>query len=393
MKSVKNVFVKKNSSHIFIKMGHINYSCWCYLFLILSIPCTISGIKIGGLFDYDTDDVQLAFEYAVESLNNARMPHSAKLESQSVKIPFGDQLTSGKKVCRMLKQGGGIAAVFGPKSPQTAMHVQSICDAKEMPHIETRSDVYTQQPTINLHPHPLTIQNLFIDLINAFEWTDFTILYESAPWLSHVQDLLKLYDPKGYTITLRQLDLNLNNDYRNVLRRVKHSQNHNIIIDCSIDILPEVLKQAQQVGLLTDHHQFFITSLDFHTIDIEPYQHGGTNITGIRLIDPEDEIMKQFTEFFKTQQEAKEQEMPVGLTAEFMRSETALMFDAVLLFNEAIQQLNFTKRLKTASLQCDDNETWNYGYSIINFMKTVNIFEFQLKRYLIKFLFSQTFVD
>jgi hypothetical protein len=26
---------------------------------------------------------------------------------------------------------------------------------------------------------------------------------------------------------------------------------------------------------------------DLHTIDLEPYQHGGTNITGLRMVDPQ----------------------------------------------------------------------------------------------------------
>lgn len=29
-----------------------------------------------------------------------------------------------------------------------------------------------------------------------------------------------------------------------------------------------------------------------HTIDLEPYQHSGTNITGIRIVDPASELMK-----------------------------------------------------------------------------------------------------
>lgn len=29
-------------------------------------------------------------------------------------------------------------------------------------------------------------------------------------------------------------------------------------------------------------------SQDFHTIDLEPYKYGGTNITGFRLFDPND---------------------------------------------------------------------------------------------------------
>ena len=41
-------------------------------------------------------------------------------------------------VCHSLTQG--VAALFGPNSPYTAHHVQSICDSKEIPHTETRCD-------------------------------------------------------------------------------------------------------------------------------------------------------------------------------------------------------------------------------------------------------------
>lgn len=117
------------------------------------------------------------------------------------------------------------------------------------------------------------------------------------PGLTH---LLQLYDPYGYTVTLRQLDLGLDNNYRSVLRRVKLSDDIHIIIDCSIEILPEVLKQAQQVGLMTDYHKFIITTPDLHTIDLEPYQYSGSNFTGIRLIDPDDYRVRQITEFWQS---------------------------------------------------------------------------------------------
>ncbi len=40
------------------------------------------------------------------------------------------------KVCHLLRSG--VAALFGPQSGTTSSHVQSICDAMEIPHIETR---------------------------------------------------------------------------------------------------------------------------------------------------------------------------------------------------------------------------------------------------------------
>lgn len=126
-------------------------------------------------------------------------------------------------------------------------------------------------------------------------------------------ELLKLYDSKGYTVTVRQLDLKLPSyNFRQVLRRVKLSGDRNIIIDCSIDILPEVLKQAQQVGLMSDEHHIIITSLDFHTLDLEPYKYGGTNITGIRLVNPENMILKDVVDFIEQSYKDAESEVPDG---------------------------------------------------------------------------------
>lgn len=169
-----------------------------------------------------------------------------------------------------------------------------------MPHIEMRPDSEYEVRSLNIHPDPTTIRNALIDLVKIFDWEGFTIIYESGPWLPHLAELLKVYDAKGYTITIKQLDLKLpSNNFRQVLRHVKLSEAKNIVIDCSIELLPEVLKQAQQVGLMSDQHNLIITNLDFHTLDLEPYQYGGTNITGLRLIDPDDPRTENIVNFFE----------------------------------------------------------------------------------------------
>lgn len=115
-------------------------------------------------------------------------------------------------------------------------------------------------------------------------------------------DLLKLSNyQQGDAVTVRQLDVGQGQNYRSILRRVKLSEDMNILIDCSIELLPEVLKQAQQVGLMTDYHKFIITTPDLHTLDLEPYQYSGSNFTGIRLIDPEDARVQQITRYWEMQ--------------------------------------------------------------------------------------------
>lgn len=48
---------------------------------------------------------------------------------------------------------------------------------------------------------------------------------------------------------------------RPAIKAVKMSGCKNIIIDCSYDILASVLKQAQQVGIMSERYKVFVTSL------------------------------------------------------------------------------------------------------------------------------------
>lgn len=163
-------------------------------------------------------------------------------------------------------------------------------------------------PIVNMYPHPNVIARVFVDMVSAWGWTSFTILYETASWLPHMSELLMLYDPKGYTVTVRRIDLGLaHNNYRSVLRRVKLSDDKHIIIACSIESLPEVLKQTQQVGLMTDYHQFIIANLDAHTIDLEPFQYSGTNISMIRIVNTGNPILEKYGTFLNPQPKTNEE--------------------------------------------------------------------------------------
>ena len=63
-------------------------------------------------------------------------------------------------VCHLLRSG--VAALFGPQSGTTSSHVQSICDAMEIPHIETRWDYRLRRDeySVNLYPHPSALSKV-----------------------------------------------------------------------------------------------------------------------------------------------------------------------------------------------------------------------------------------
>lgn len=46
-----------------------------------------------------------------------------------------------------------------------------------------------------------------------------------------------------------------------MFRQIRQTQETNILLDCSIEWLPEVLIQAQQTGLMIENYNYIITCL------------------------------------------------------------------------------------------------------------------------------------
>lgn len=107
--------------------------------------------------------------------------------------------------------------------------------------------------------------------------------------------------------------------YRPLLKQIKNSAESHIVLDCSTEKIYDVLKQAQQIGMMSDYHSYLITSLvklsyelprshwlpganvlliirnfqDLHTIDLDEFKYGGTNITGFRLVNPDTPMVQK----------------------------------------------------------------------------------------------------
>lgn len=60
---------------------------------------------------------------------------------------------------------------------------------------------------------------------------------------------------------------------------LKKSGAVNFIIWCGPECAVRVLDAAQRVGLLAARHSYVVLTLDLHTQDLEPFSHGGANIT------------------------------------------------------------------------------------------------------------------
>ncbi|XP_065349388.1 glutamate receptor ionotropic, kainate 2 isoform X1 [Cloeon dipterum] len=335
-------------------------------------------IRIGGLFHPADDRQEVAFKYAVDRINADRtiLPRS-KVTAQIERISPQDSFHASKRVCHLLKTG--VAAIFGPQSPQTASHVQSICDTMEIPHLETRWDFRLRRESclVNLYPHPRAISKAYVDLVKAWGWKSFTIIYETNEGLVRLQELLKAHGPSEFPIAVRQLGEGP--DYRPLLKQIKNSAESHVVLDCSTEKIYDVLKQAQQIGMMSDYHSYLITSLDLHTVDLEEFKYGGTNITAFRLVDPDRADVIKVMRDWAYGSETRFGRKPEGAqltrkdNSTFVKTETALMYDAVHLFAKALHDLDSSQRIDIKPLNCDSADTWPHGYSLINYMKVVEM--------------------
>ncbi|XP_033212072.1 glutamate receptor ionotropic, kainate 2 isoform X2 [Belonocnema kinseyi] len=332
---------------------------------VISLP---DIIRIGGLFHPTDNKQEVAFRYAVEKINANRdiLPKS-RLSAQIEQISPQDSFHASKRVCYLLRNG--VAAIFGPQSAHTASHVQSICDTMEIPHLETRWDYRLRRESclVNLYPHATTLSKAYVDLVKAWGWKSFTIIYENNEGLVRLQELLKAHGPSEFPITVRQLGEGPN--YRELLKQIKNSAESHIVLDCSTEKIYDVFKQAQQIGMMTDYHSYLISSLDLHLVDLEEFKHGGTNITAFRLVDPE-KTQKVVLDWIYGEQRY-DRKLDLGQSKN--KTETALMYDAVYLFAKALHVLDSSQQIDIKPLSCEATITWDHGYSLINYMKVVEM--------------------
>lgn len=181
-----------------------------------------------------------------------------------------------------------VGAIFGPRSLSASYSVMDICDAKEIPYISVYRDDASalKSSVLNMYPSLDSINLMLLDYINATALRDqITILYESPLWLKSIVKILELNNRLGNRISLNHLKYEANSEYRETLQEIRDSNNTNIILECSLEVLPGVLQQAMQVGLITKHYKWIIMNLDAYSIDFEPYRYSGTNITVFRSLN------------------------------------------------------------------------------------------------------------
>lgn len=148
-----------------------------------------------------------------------------------------------------------------------------------------------------------------------------------------------------------------------------------------------------QVGLLTKSYRWIITNLDAHSLDLNLFRYGATNITTFRIlnnnhsifqtkmVDPKeipnnDEIIdSNFDDSSISDIDLTPNDIIPVYPEKFVKSmglQESLIYDAVMIYAMTIKQLG-SEYIVTMPIYCNDPSTsWDKGYTITNFMKSVS---------------------
>uniref|UniRef100_F7FH39 Glutamate receptor n=1 Tax=Ornithorhynchus anatinus TaxID=9258 RepID=F7FH39_ORNAN len=337
-------------------------------------PAAPQVLRIGGIFETLENEPlnaeEMAFKFAVANVNRNRtlMPNTTLTYDLQRINPF-DSFEASRRACDQLALG--VAALFGPSHGSAVSAVQSVCNALEVPHIQTRwkhpsadaRDLFY----VNLHPDFSAISRAVLDLVLYYNWKAVTIVYEDSTGLLRLQELIKAPSRYNIKIRIRQLPA-ANKDARPLLKEMKKAKEFYVIFDCSRETAADVLKQILSMGMMTEYYHYFFTTLDLFALDLEPYRYCGVNVTGLRLLNVDHPQVSALVDRWSVERLRAPPTLETGLLDGMMTTEAALMYDAVHVVAVALQR---AAQVAVSSLQCHRHRPWHSGPKFMNLIKEV----------------------
>ncbi|CAG9562717.1 unnamed protein product [Danaus chrysippus] len=315
---------------------------------------------IGGLFYSDDEDLQMALTVSAKMSNFTTSIRTVSKRGEMIEI--------SNHICSLVEEG--IFAIIEGLGGKATELVQSLCDILEIPLLVLEDNDYFARTwsLVNLFPSPVAFNMALENLILMKNWRNFTILYVKGHSLAKVHSLMKMgYPTDKFTVTIRELN---GTDYRDTLISCRKSGQVNFVVDCPSSNLEQILQQAQQVGLMADEHSYIFVSPDLFTINLDRYRYGGVNMTGFRLIDlSKNEFLWDYVTNYNA-------ESGFNVEPYELKAKTILIRDAILILSDALSKLNQNNlfpRLESQSLSCEKYDSWQFGSTLINFMKTNKI--------------------
>ncbi|XP_022915867.1 glutamate receptor ionotropic, kainate 2 isoform X3 [Onthophagus taurus] len=278
--------------------------------------------------------------------------------------------------CRQMEYG--VQAIFGPSDPVLGPHIQSICEALDVPHLEARIDFepFSKELSINLHPSQEHMNKAFKDLMTFLNWTKVAIIYEEdyvplvgGKGLFKLQELVKTPSISRIELYIRQAGPNT---YRQILREVRQKEIYKLIVDTNPKNIQKFFRAILQLQMNDYRYHYMFTSFDLEIFDLEDFKYNSVNITAFRIVDLEHPKVQDALN-------TMEKFQPIGKSilnrSGVIQAEPALMFDSVYVFSKGLAAMDSGHSIKPANLSCDLERPWDDGLSLYNYIDAVSGFQ------------------
>ncbi|XP_016944006.2 glutamate receptor ionotropic, kainate 2 isoform X1 [Drosophila suzukii] len=356
----RDTIVKKN----IIDRSTLNRICFSYMiFSMLLIANALPPvIRVGAIFTEDEREssIESAFKYAIYRINKEKnlLPNT-QLVYDIEYVPRDDSFRTTKKVCRQLE--AGVQAIFGPTDALLAGHVQSICEAYDIPHIEVRIDLEysSKEFSINLYPSHTLLTLAYRDIMMYLNWTKVAIIYEEDYGLFNLMHSSTETKAEMY---IRQASPD---SYRQVLRAIRQKEIYKIIVDTNPSNIKTFFRSILQLQMNDHRYHYMFTTFDLETYDLEDFRYNSVNITAFRLVDVNS---KRYLEVIDQMQKLQHNGLQSINGIPYIQTESALMFDSVYAFASGLHFLNLDSRpnFSVKNLSCTSDQTWDDGISLYN---------------------------
>ncbi|XP_060666776.1 glutamate receptor ionotropic, kainate 2 [Drosophila nasuta] len=332
--------------------------------LVVSAGANNDGlvIKIGAIFFDSEMNLAEAFDAVIEEVNAV----DSALQLKPIKryVTLDDSILLQDLTCDLI--GNGAAAILGPSSKTGSDIVEVLCNMTGIPHLQF--DWHPQQPlrdrinhqmTVNVAPSELILSSALSDILRskAFDWKSFTIAYERDAHFARLQHILANNQIHKTGIKLQEFQRG--DDYRILWKRISNSREKFVLLDCSSDIIADVVNASIVYNMTGAFNNLFITNLDTHLSGIDRFysREFRVAVAAMRIrayIPPpvHDEV-----DVFEDEEDKR-----------FASLSTQLIYDAVVLYYNAMLQLSQRSGFYTPQFGCGRG-FWQPGPHLVQQMK------------------------
>ncbi|UXI21906.1 hypothetical protein NH340_JMT07849, partial [Sarcoptes scabiei] len=337
--------------------------------------------------DDEEAELELAFRYAVKRMNKDRniLPNTTLVYDIEY-ISRDDSFHASKKVCKQIRQGS--VAIFGPSDDRLGMHVQSICDSLDIPHLESRKHNlnFGKEFSINLHPGSFAVAQSVRVLITFLNWTRVAVIYEDDMNLIGLQELTALPLAKNVQFFFRKSDAE---NFRQTLIDLREREIFTIVVDISHRNIPSFCTAILQIQMNENRYHYHFTTFDLEIFDLEDFMYNEVNITAYRIVDYSNSMIRSvLKEMNKYHPDVSQKLLHQN---HLIKASSAMMFDSVYALALGLNQFfksaqNLAELHSSSSSQeriasfemlnsyasCLNESAWNNGLTLFNYIDSLS---------------------